>query len=178
MSQKRKEPSPLLEAAEAFDEALEAHERAGDLFVRGALSTTKQLERANELLGEIARTESLLADRGQALAKAINVAHQRQQETAKAIADRLPEIKERNEQLQRLLASFQSIGAEAGSLNATAGAAKAGELAVTLMSLATRAATLADDARTAGFEELAREAHSLHQRLQSTAKKLASVAPS
>jgi hypothetical protein len=178
MSQKRKEASPLVEAAEAFDEALDAHARAGDLFVRGNLSTTKQLERANELLGEIAAAEAQLAERGQALARAINEAHQRQQETAQAIVDRLPAIKERNEQLQRLLAAFQSIGAEAGSLNAASGATNAGELAVTLARLAARAGTLADDARTAGFEELAREAHSLHQRLTATSKKLASVAPS
>lgn len=174
-SGKRKEPSALVEAAQAFDEALEAHVRAGELFVRSNLSTTKQLERANELLGEIAAAEKLLADRGAALAAAINAAHTRQQAAAKEIVDRIPAIKERNEQLQALLARFQTIGAEAGALNAGAAASKPAELVATITSIADRAEALAADARTAGFDELAREAHSLHQRLASTARKLQSA---
>jgi len=174
-SGKRKQPSPLVEAAQAFDEALEAHARAGELFVRAPLSTTKHLERANELLGEIAAAEARLGECGAALAAAINVAHTRQQQLAKDIVDRLPSIKERNEQLQALLATFQALGAEAGALDAAAAASKPGELVATLTSLSERAATLATDARTTGFEELAREAHSLHQRLASTARKLQSA---
>jgi hypothetical protein len=168
MSTKRKAPSTLVEAAQAFDEALETHARAGELFVRGSLSTTKQLERANELLGEIARSEALLAEHGAALAAAINAAHTRQQEVAQAIVDRIPAIKERNEQLQALLGTFQAIGAETSTLNATAATAQPADLI----------ATLAADAHTAGFEELAREAHALHQRLAATARKLAAASPS
>lgn len=178
MTNKRKEPSPLVEAAQAFDEALEEYARAGDLFVRGSISTTKQLERANELLGQIAATEARLAERGAALAAAINVAHTRQQAAAQEITDRLPALKDRNEQLKALLDSFQAIGAETGALNAAAASARPAELVPTIAALAERAGTLASDARSAGFEELAREAQSLHQRLASTAKKLQSVAPS
>ncbi|HUQ02455.1 MAG TPA: hypothetical protein VM261_08170 [Kofleriaceae bacterium] len=178
MSTKRKQPSTLVEAAQAFDEALEAHARAGELFVRGSLSTTKQLERANELLGEIAAAEQLLAERGAALAAAINAAHVGQQQTAQAIVDRIPAIKERNERLQALLGAFQAIGAETSALNGTAATAKPADLIAPLNGLAERASTLAADAHTAGFEELAREAHALHQRLASTARKLAAASPS
>jgi hypothetical protein len=172
MTTKRKPSSPLVEAALAFDEALEAHARAGELFTRASLSTTRQLERAKERLGEIATAERLLGERGAALAAAINAAHTRQQETAQSIVDRIPAIKERNEQLQALLATFQAIGADAGSLNAAAAAARPGELVATLTAISDRAAALAAHAHQAGFEELAREAHSLHQRLAATARKL------
>lgn len=175
MSNKPKQPSPLVEACQAFDEAMAAHARAGELFIRTPLSTTKQLERANELLGEIAASEKLLAERGAVLAAAINAAHTRQQETAQAIVDHIPAIKARNEQLQGLLATFQAIGTETSSLNSAAGAAKPAELVPTITALSERAATLAADAHTAGFEELAREAHSLHQRLAATARKLQSA---
>lgn len=178
MTSKRKEPSPLVEAAQAFDEALEEYARAGDLFVRGSISTTKQLERANELLGQIAATEARLAERGAALAAAINVAHTRQQAAAQEITDRLPALQDRNEQLKALLDRFQALGAETGALNASAASTRPAELVPTIAALADRAGALASDARSAGFEELAREAHSLHQRLTSTAKKLQSVAPS
>lgn len=174
-SGKRKEPSALVEAAQAFDEALEAHGRAAELFVRSPLSTTKHLERANELLGEIAAAEKRLAEQGAALAAAINAAHQRQQAGAQAVVDRIPAIKERNEQLQALLATFQSIGADAGALNASTAASKPDELVASITSISDRAAALAADAHTAGFEELAREAHALHQRLASTARKLQSA---
>ena len=140
--------------------------------MRTPLSTTQHLERANELLREIAAAETLLAERGAALAAAINGTHTHQQATAQAITDRLPAIKERNDQLKRLLETFQSLGAEAGALNATAAASNPAELVVTITSLSDRAAALAADARTTGFEELAREAHALHQRLASTARKL------
>lgn len=175
MSTKPKPSSPLVEASQAFDEALAAHARAGELFIRTPLSTTKQLERANELLGEIAAAEKKLAEHGAALAAAIGAAHARQQETAQAIVDHIPAIQARNQQLQALLATFQSIGAETSALNSTAAAAKPGDLAPTITALSERAATLAADAHTAGFEELGREAHSLHQRLAATARKLQSA---
>jgi len=172
MTAKRKAPSPLVEAAQAFDDALEAHARNAELFVRTPLTSTKHIERANELLGEIAGAEDRMRERSAALAEAVAVARDRQEQLARDIIARLPEIKARNEQLMTLLAAYQALGNEAGALNATAAGTNPRELVEALHAIAERATTLATDARAAGFEELATQAHALHQRLASAAKKL------
>jgi hypothetical protein len=172
MAGKKKHDSALIEAARAFDEALDAHGRAAELFVRSSLSTTKQLERANELLGEIAAAEELLRERGAALGAAVSAARDRQEQAAGEVVARLPYLKERNLQLQSLLQTFQVLGVDAVELNTSAPGSTPAELAARVTAMSERAAALAADARTSGFEELANQAHALHQRLAATARKL------
>jgi hypothetical protein len=171
MSARRKD-SPLADAAAAFDDALEAHTRAAELFVRSPLATTKHLDRVNELLTEIAAAEEALRESGTALATQVAAARDRQEELAKKILERLPEVQERNSQLRTLLDDFSALGAEAGELNTRASSMSPKDLAAELAGLAVRAETLAATARAAGFEELAVQAHALHQRLAASAKKL------
>lgn len=168
----RKQPSPLVEAAQAFDDALEAHARASELFTRSPLASTKQIDRANELLGEIAAAEERLRDCGAALSEQITAARDRQLVLAQEVVARLPSVKERNEQLLALLEAYQALGTEAGSLNASARASSPKELAASLLEMSARASTLAGGARDAGFDELSSQAHALHQRLAAAAKKL------
>jgi hypothetical protein len=172
MTRKHKEPSPLVAAAIAFDEALEAHARTAELFVRAPLASTKHIERVNELLGEITGAEEKLREHGAALAAAVTAARDRQEALAQQIIARLPEIKERNDQLHALLARFQVLGAEGNALNQSAAGTTPRELAAALTALGDRAEALAVDARTAGFDELASQGHALHQRLAAAAKKL------
>jgi hypothetical protein len=173
---KRKQPSSLVDAAQEFDDALEAHARAAELFTRAPLASTKQIDRANELLAEIAACEERLRAGGQLLAEAVAGTRERQERLAAEILEKLPQLKERNEQLRLLLADFAALGTEASSLNAglpgapTAGNAR--DLAVTLVDLSGRAEALATTARDAGFEELGNQAHALHQRLLAASKKL------
>jgi hypothetical protein len=175
---KRKAVSPLVEAAQAFDDALDEHARASELFVRSPLSSTKHLDRANELVGEIAAAEERLRERGAALAEAVAAARDRQEKSAQQIVERLPALQERNEQLRVLLAEFAALGSEAGAVSAGTSAggppttAIARDLAAALAELAGRAEALSTRARTAGFDELANQVHSLHQRLLATSKKL------
>lgn len=169
---KRKQTSELVEAAQAFDEALDAHARAAELFARTPLTSTKQIERANELLGEIAAAEQLLQERGAALAAAVAAARDRQQTSAQEIVARLPMIQERNALLHQLLEDFGALGTEAGALNTSAGTSSPRELIAALTSLAERASALATRARDSEFEELVSQAHALGQRLTAAAKKL------
>lgn len=172
MTGKKKSPSPLVEAAQAFDDALEAHARASELFVRSPLASTKHIDRANELMNEIAAAEQLLGERGAALSAAITAARDRQLALAHQIVERLPEVKARNEQLLGLLEQYQALGGEAGAINATASTTPPRELAAALIALSDRATALAAAARDAGFDELSSQAHALHQRLAAAAKKL------
>ena len=171
MSAKRRD-SQLVEAAVAFDEALEAHARAAELFARSPLATTKHLDRVNELLAEIAGAEESLRSSGAALAAAVAAARDRQEDLAKAILARLPQVQQRNDELRVLLDAFAALGAEAGELNTRASSMTPADLSAALGALAARADTIAGSARTAGFEELATQAHALHQRLGASAKKL------
>ena len=59
-----KDSSPLTEAATAFDAELVVYARLGELFLKTPLTSLKQLERANQLIGEIADCEQRLQDCG------------------------------------------------------------------------------------------------------------------
>ncbi len=172
---KRKHASALVEAAQQLDDALEAHARAAELFTRTPLTSTKHIERANELLGEIAGAEEILRERGAALAQAVSDARDRQEQLAQDILARLPLIQERNALLQQLLTDFQLLGGEAATVNATASGSNPKDLAASLLALAERATALAVRAHDADFEELASQAHALHQKLGALAKKLQGV---
>jgi hypothetical protein len=182
---KRKPQSPLLEAAQAFDEELNSYLHLSEAFQRAPLASSKHLERVNELLGQIAASEQRLAACGQRLADAVGGARDRQESQAKLTVERIPEVKTRMEQLRSLLSQFEELGKEAGALNQTAvglgkGGADAGggqiggarELATQMQALAMRASELSGAAKQADFEELSTRAHALHQQLLSAHHKL------
>ena len=171
MAKKPRTPSPLLEAAQAFDDALAAYAQLGDLFVKSPLTSTKHLERANQTLGEIGATEEKLAAAGQRLAQEIAAARDRQEALARAMVERLPAVRERNEALAALLAELRGLGAEATAVHQTAGITPPEVLART-EELAARAGEIAGRAREAQFEELATQAHALHQQLLAAVRKL------
>jgi hypothetical protein len=182
---KRKPTSPLLEAAQAFDDELTSYTNLSEAFQRAPLSSSKHLERVNELLGQIAASEQRLAACGQRLAEAVSGAREHQEGHAKLTLERIPEVKTRMEHLRALLAQFEDLGKQAGALNQTAvslgkgGAESGGEqiggvrdLAAQMQSLSVRASELAAAAKQADFEELGARAHALHQQLLSAHHKL------
>ncbi len=186
ISGKRKPASPLLEAAQAFDDELTSYTNLSEAFQRAPLSSSKHLERVNELLGQIAASEQRLAACGQRLAEAVGGARERQEGHAKLTLERIPEVKTRMEQMRALLAQFEDLGKQAGALNQTAvslgkggGAESGGEqisavrdMAAQMQTLSVRASELAAAATQADFEELGARAHALHQQLLSAHHKL------
>src|SRR5688572_17770512 len=100
-------PSPLTEAAQAFADELSSYLHLSEAFQRAPLSSTRHLERVNELLGQIAASEQRLAGCGQQLATAVTVAREQQEKQAQQTIARIPEVKARMENLRSLLAQFE-----------------------------------------------------------------------
>ena len=174
------EPSPLTDAAEAFDAALAAYARLGDLFLKAPLDTLKHLERANATLGELAESEQRLQDTGQRLIAAVAAARDRQQQLSHDIVARAPALQARNQKLGELMAALHEIAGEVGRLNDEIAQRQPGsvvpsgstDVSSAVLALSERAEELAKDARSAEFPELADQAHALYQRLQAIGKKL------
>ncbi len=185
-SGKRKPSSTslLLEAAQAFDDELASYTSLSEAFQRAPLASSKNLERVNDLLGQIAASEQRLAACGQRLAEAVNGARELQEGQAKLTLARIPEVKTRMDHLRGLLAQFEELGREAGAINHSAvglgkgSADEAGQisaardLAAQMHALSVRASELAGAAKQAEFDELAGRAHALHQQLLSAHHKL------
>lgn len=177
--------SSLVEAAAAFDQELATYARLGDLFLKTPLSSVKHLERANGTLAELAGCEERLQSSGQTLVKALAAARDQQERLAKEVVAHVPQVQQRNQRLKELMTELTAVAGEVGALNvviqgkqdngdATASPtqADARDVSERVFELSARAEKLAADARDAEFEELATQAHSLHQRLQAIGKKL------
>jgi hypothetical protein len=179
-----KHDSDLAEAAAEFDQELAAYTRLGELFVGTPLTSVKQLERANAALADIAACEERLQAAGQRMVQALGGARSRQEQLARDVVAHVPVVQARNQRLKDLMGELSAVASEVTSLNtAIAGrdngepnrppaADTARDVSTQLLALSERAAQLATSAREAEFEELATQAHALHQRLQAIGKKL------
>jgi len=180
-----KPASPLADAASAFDDELAAYARLGELFLKTPLSSVKQLERANTTLGEIAASEERLQAAGQRMVQALAAARAQQEQLANDVVAHVPAVQAKNRQLGELMAELTAVAGEVGGLNSViAGHRENGDatkppaveaardVSAAVFALSERAERLAAAARQAEFEELATQAHALHQRLQAIGKKL------
>jgi hypothetical protein len=180
-----KDSSPLADAAAEFDKELAAYARLGKLFIETPLSSVKHLERANTTLNEIAQCEERLQLAGQTLVRVLSASRGEQEQLATAVVAHVPALQARNERLKELMVDMGAVAAEVAGLNdviagkkengdASRGPSQADALDVsqTVLGLSARAESLATAARDAEFEEVAIQAHSLHQRLQAIGKKL------
>jgi hypothetical protein len=185
MSAKRPEATPLLAAAQAFDDELQRYARLAELFLKSPLTTTKHLDRINETLGEISASETRLGETGRALVEQLTAARLRQESLAKDVVERLPAVHARNDQLRGLMGELEQLGAETAKITTASGEVErdadgnpqvtvqaAQDLGTRILELAARAAEVATHAKDAEFDELARQAHALHQRLLAVGKKL------
>jgi DNA anti-recombination protein RmuC len=180
-----KDSSPLADAAAEFDKELAAYARLGKLFIETPLGSVKYLERANTTLNEIAQCEERLQLAGQTLVRALSASRSQQEQLAKDVVAHVPNLQARNERLKELMVEMGAVASDVAGLNdliagkkdngdATRGPTQADALDVsqTVLGLSTRAEALATAANAAEFEEVATQAHSLHQRLQAIGKKL------
>jgi DNA anti-recombination protein RmuC len=180
-----KDTSPLSDAAANFDKELAAYGRLGKLFIETPMSSVKYLERANNTLAEIAQCEERLQNAGQTLVKALSAARDQQEQLAKAVVAHVPNLQARNQRLQELMTEMGAVAVEVAGLNdviagkkengdATKGPTQddARDVSEVVLGLSSRAEALATSARDAEFEEVATQAHALHQRLQAIGKKL------
>jgi hypothetical protein len=182
---KRPDSSPLIAAAQAFDDELQTYTRLAELFIKSPLTTTKHLDRANETLSEIAACEQRLGETGRALVGALGTAREHQEQLAGRVVERLPAVRERNERLRGLMIELEALGKETAAISAESGQVPrdadgnlevptdtARDIGTKILELAARASDVANHARDAEFEELSNQAHALHQRLLAVGKKL------
>jgi hypothetical protein len=180
-----KDSSPLADAAAEFDRELATYARLGKLFLETPLSSVKHLERANATLADIAQCEERLQVAGQTLVKALASARDQQEVLAKSVVAHVPAVQARNQRLQELMTEMGGVAGEVAGLNDIIAKQKengdsskgpthadAADVGATVLALASRAAGLAEKAREAEFEEVATQAHALHQRLEAIGKKL------
>jgi uncharacterized coiled-coil DUF342 family protein len=179
----KSETTPLLAAATSFDEALAIYARLGQLFIKQPLGSVKHLERANQLLGEIADCEQRLQDAGKDLITALSAARGTQEELASEVVAHAPQVQARNQRLKELMTEMGQLATDAAAVSAQV-VQKNGDtdqpqdqpdpaaVSQSVLALSERAEQLATTARDAEFEEVATQAHSLHQRLRVIAQKL------
>lgn len=193
-----KSDSPLVQAAADFDEALASYSRLGELFVKTPLTSLKHLERANQILGEIADCEQRIAEVGKRLVEAISASRQRQEQLSHSVVEYAPTVQARNTTLRELMSAMGQLAADVQSVNALVlqrngdagasgapgtpdtaaapGAPDPGEVSAKVLALSDRADQLAGECRDAEFGELADQAHALHQRLKAIGTKLQKAA--
>jgi DNA anti-recombination protein RmuC len=184
-----KSDTALADAAATFDDELTAYARLGELFLKTPLSSVKHLERANAALADIAACEERLQAAGQRMVQALAAARAHQEQLATDVVAHVPAVQARNRQLNELMAELTAVAGEVGSLNtALAGQRDNGDatrphtadeargVSASVFALSDRAEQLSARARDAEFEEIATQAHALHQRLQAVGKKLQKAA--
>lgn len=190
----KKDPSPLLAAAEAFDSELERFGHLAEGARKGALGSQKALERAAETLKEIADCEEQMQARARALMAALGTAREQQEAQAALVSERAEEVRQRTAVYGELLRQFQALGQDAVELNGMgqrlsakkrdAGATGADmardpelaaglhELSERMAGVAGRAQDLVTAARTADFEDVSRQTDSLRQQLLAARNKV------
>ena len=179
----KSEPTPLLAAATEFDEALALYARLGQLFIKQPLTSVKHLERANQILGEIADCEQRLQDAGKGLITALSAARATQEQLAAEVVAHAPQVQARNQRLKELMTEMGQLATDVAQINSTVVSsdgeqppADPGEVSASVLALSSRAEQLAGTARDAEFEEIATQAHALHQRLKAIGNKLQKAA--
>jgi DNA repair exonuclease SbcCD ATPase subunit len=177
-------PSPLRDAAEALDQALERYAAlAADLRHEPATSE-KSLRRSARILQALGETEQLLGQQLGRLVEAID-ARRRRQETTVADVQRLAEeLRGRSELFGELLQRCDVLAKRAADANAILqeGAASDADAdssvivfeqtAAGLEQLAGEARAIGDAARAGNFPDVARQTDGLEAQLLSAHKKI------
>jgi DNA repair exonuclease SbcCD ATPase subunit len=184
------EAGPLVGAAEIFEGGLLRFAALAETLRKTSLDSQRGLERAGEILKEIADCEQELQGQAQGLTAALGQARVAQQQQAEAISARAEEIKARADVFAGLMRRFEALGQDAAALNATAQELAArkrtademvrdralmtglDDLQARMTAAASAAEALTIDARGADFEDLSRRVDSLRQQIMATRNKL------
>jgi hypothetical protein len=190
--EKSKPESELLAAAQTFDEHLADFARLAAAASRAPLDSQKNLQRVAHVFEEIGIAEKKLGKAAEILVAELGNARKKQEEQADAIRRRAQEIEQRTGVATGLLERYSTIGEMAGELNNFIQALSQkqrddspegrGELLTALreargrmIDVTEKAATLTVDARTADFQDIARQVDSLRQQVASAAEKVAGL---
>ncbi|HTE52505.1 MAG TPA: hypothetical protein VK698_16750 [Kofleriaceae bacterium] len=170
---------PLLDAAEALAEALDAYQRAAHGFLKLKLDSRKNVAKAAEGLASIARIDEELSTGVGRLVAAVSELRDGQQSTAEAVQRRAHEVLERKEALEALLARLEQLAGEVrdlGGLVPDDRGLTVDELGLVgrqIGQLSDSALAFATDAQARGFDDLAAEGQALRQQLISVQNRTA-----
>ena len=180
------ETSPLVAAAEAFDESLRRFAALADGLRSTSLDSSHGLGRAADALKEVADCEEDLQSRARTLIGALGAAREAQEGQAELVRTRALEIQARSGEYAALLGRFEAIGVDAAELNTVTQRlasqrklseqglsegdvstllAQLGEIEERMASVVSTSEGLANDARSAHFDELHRKTDALRQQL-------------
>lgn len=177
-------PSPLRDAAEALDQALERYATlAGDLR-REPATSEKSLRRSARILQALGETEQLLGQELGRLVGAIDARRRRQEATVADVQRLADGLRERSELFGQLLQRCDALAKRAADANAvlqqgTVADADADasvivfeQTAAGLEALAGEARAIGDAARAGNFPDVARQTDGLEAQLLSAHKKI------
>lgn len=182
----KKPETPLARAAAALEAELYEYERFVVEVKRMSLSSEKAMHRAKALLEDCAAGESRMAERLQAFAAAVQDVQVRQHTCITEAVAAAEKIQGRIQNRSALLDRFTALGDRARALNEPVAAleAKLGEpnaqdLLTTLGEVALRTEAVIDEADALGadaqredWQDIAREATTLKQQIQSARNKI------
>jgi chromosome segregation ATPase len=182
----KKNETPLAKAAAALEAELLEYEKFVAEVKRMNLNTEKSMHRAKDLLEHCAAGEQRMAERLQAFAAAMQDVQVRQQGCISEAVAAAEKIQQRIQQRSTLLERFSALGELARALNepvaaleAKEGDANAQDLLKTLSEVAERTESVVAEAEALGadavsddWQDIAREATTLKQQLQSARNKI------
>lgn len=182
----KKPETPLARAAAALEGELGEYEKFVVEVKRMTLNSEKSMHRAKALLEDCAAGEARMGERLQAFAAAVQEVQVRQQTCITEAVAAAERIQQRIQNRSALLERFSAVGDRARALNepvaaleAKQGEANAQDLLATLGEVAKRteavieeADALGADAQTDDWQDIAREATTLKQQIQSARHKI------
>jgi ATPase subunit of ABC transporter with duplicated ATPase domains len=187
---KPSETSPLVAAAEAFDESLRRFAALAEGLRSTSLDSSHGLGRAADALKEVADCEEDLQAQARTLIGALTTARENQEAQSELVRSRALEIQARSGEYAALLGRFEAIGVEASELNTVTQKlasqrkigerlgeqglnetdvssllSELGEIEERMAGVVTTSEGLAKDARRADFDDLHRKTDALRQQL-------------
>ena len=183
---KKSTETPLAKAAAALEGELLEYEKFVAEVKRMSLDNEKAMHRAKDLLEHCAAGEQRMAERLQAFAGAMQDVQVRQQSCIGEAVAAAEKIQERIQNRSSLLERFSALGERARALNEPVAALEAkegeanaqdllktlGDVAAATEAVVSEADTLGADANADDWQDIAREANTLKQQLQSARNKI------
>jgi ABC-type transporter Mla subunit MlaD len=176
--------SPLRDAAEALDQALERYATLADDLRHEPATSEKSLRRSARILQALGETEQLLGQNLGRLVEAIDTRRRRQEATVADVQRLAEALRERSELFGELLRRCDALAKRAADANAVLqeGAASDADAdssvivfeqtAAGLEALAGEARAIGEAARTGNFPDVARQTDGLESQLLSAHKKI------
>lgn len=169
---KAKERPALVEAAERLEGSLAGYQRTVHELLRLSLDSRRGVERAADVLAQIAQLDQELAGQVTGLVGIIGTLRDRQQADADAVEKRAVEIAGRKALLDALLQRLvvladgvKQVAALFETVRQAGGGEGLGDAIESIDTLAGASQSFATDAQASGFPDLAAEGQALRQQL-------------